>query len=397
MNPMHPENRDQSRDGAGRRLSLTLWLVFATLAGLTVWAAFAKVDESARALGTVIDSNRIQVIQSVDGGVLEKLHVREGDPVKQGQILATFDETRTRAALVQSEAKRAGLQASLARLMGEFASQPPRFAPDLRAFPGILSTQQTLFEGRQKALHAELGSLTEIARLARKELGIVQKLVKTGDAAEIDLVRLERAATDAEAQIANRRNKYIQDVSAEMAKAREELDQVEQERTQRQQQIKNMVLRSPMNGTVKNVRVTTLGGVLKPGDELMQIVPGNDQLIVEAKVLTRDIGRLREGLPATIRFDAFDYAVYGTVDGEVTYISPDSLRDETQRPENPAATYYRVHIKTAKPALVTSIGKRITVIPGMTATVDIKVGERSVLAYLLKPFSRTMTDAFREH
>jgi adhesin transport system membrane fusion protein len=381
--------------GNGKRLSVIVWLLLAVLGGLIAWANYAVVDEAARATGTVIASSRIQVIQSVDGGVLEKLNVREGDSVKEGVVLAVFDETRTRAALAEIEAKRAGLHANLARLEGEFYDHSPRFPAEVSRFPELRITQQAMYDGRRRALNQELKSLSELARFARQELAIVEQLVKTGDASEIEMVRLQRMASEAEGQLANRRNKYIQDVSTEMARVREELEQVQQQITQRRQQLANLVLKAPMSGTVKNVRFTTVGGVLRPGDELMQIVPTDDQLMVEAKVMTKDIGRLRPHLPATIRFDAFDYAVYGSVEGEVTYISADSMRDETQR--NDSTTYYRVHVRTVKPGPVTSIGKRIDVIPGMTATIDIRVGERTVLAYLLKPFTRIMTESFREH
>ena len=185
-------------------------------------------------------------------------------------------------------------------------------------------------------------------------------------------------------------------MSAELAKVREDYEQVEQQVTQKRQQLANSVISSPASGIVKNVKFTTLGGVLRAGDELLQVVPVDDQLIVEAKVLPRDIALIRPGLPATIKFDAYDYTVFGIVDGEVTYVAADTMRDDSQRTDSAAATYYRVHIRTTAPGPVTRTGRQIDVLPGMTAQVDIRTGQRTLLTYLLKPVTKTLTEAFKE-
>jgi adhesin transport system membrane fusion protein len=212
----------------------------------------------------------------------------------------------------------------------------------------------------------------------------------------VELLRARKALTEAESAVANRRNKYIQDASTELAKVREDYEQVEQQLRQKRQQVVNSIIRSPMSGVVKNVKFTTLGGVLRAGDELLQVVPVDDQMIVEAKVLPRDIALIRPGLPATIKFDAYDYTIFGIVDGEVTYVSADTMKDETQRSDSHTATYYRVHIKTTAPGPVTRTGRHIEVLPGMTAQVDIKTGQRTLLMYLLKPVTKTLSEAFRE-
>src|SRR5206468_3890192 len=217
------------------------------------------IDESTRASGTVIASSRVQVIQSVDGGVLEQLRVREGDRVRKGEVLAVFDETRTRASLQETEAKRTSQRATMARLEAELGGTEPQFAPELtKRFPAVVQ---------------------------------------------------------------------VQDVSAELAKVREDYEQVAQQVTQKRQQLANSVVSSPASGIVKNVKFTTLGGVLRAGDELLQVVPVDDQMIVEAKVLPRDIALIRPGLKATLKFDAYDYTVFGIVDGEVTYVAADTMRD----------------------------------------------------------------------
>jgi adhesin transport system membrane fusion protein len=377
--------------------SILIWSLIVAVGALIAWAHHSLIDESTRASGTVIASSRVQVIQSVDGGVLEQLRVHEGDRVRKGDVLAVFDETRTRASLQETEAKRTSQRATLTRLEAELADSEPNFAPELmKRFPAVVQVQQSLYRERRKALAAELQSLADVARLARDELAMVERLVATGDASRVELLRARRAATEAESALANRRNKYIQEVSTELAKVREDYEQVEQQVTQKRQQLANSVVTSPASGIVKNVKFTTLGGVLRAGDELLQVVPVGDQLIVEAKVLPRDIALIRPGLPATIKFDAYDYTVFGLVDGEVTYVSADTMRDESQRGDSPAATYYRVHIRTTASGPVTRTGRHIEVLPGMTAQVDIRTGQRTLLTYLMKPLTKTLTEAFKE-
>jgi adhesin transport system membrane fusion protein len=378
------------------RLSLLIWLLAVALGALVYWAHTSEVDEATRATGAVIASSRVQVIQAVDGGQLVELRVREGDRVKEDDVLARFDNTRTQAALVEIEAKRAALRANLARLRAELDGGDPTFPNEVKRFPALIQAQLDLLGDRRKALSAELRSMTDVAELAKDELAITERLVKTGDASQIELLRSKRAAMEAQATLANRSNKYVQDVSAEVAKVREELEQVEQQATQRRQQVTNIVIKAPMGGIVKNVRFTTLGGVLRPGEELLQIVPVEDQMIVEAKVAPRDIALIRPGLPGTIKFDAYDYTVFGAVDGEVIYVSADTMRDETVRADAPGATYYRVHVRTTAPGPTTRTGKQVEVIPGMTAVVDIRTGKRTLLEYLLKPVTKTMSEAFRE-
>jgi adhesin transport system membrane fusion protein len=378
------------------RLSLVVWLLVIAMAALVAWAYHSVVDEATRASGTVVASSRVQVIQSVDGGVLEKLRVHEGDRVKKGEVLAVFDETRTRASLQETEAKRTALRANMARLEAELEGREPVFAQELMRFPAVVRLQESLYRDRRKALGAELQALASVARLAKDELAMIEPLAANGDASQVEVLRARRAAAEAESQFENRRNKYQQDVSAELARVREEYEQVEQQVTQKRQQLANAVIRSPANGIVKNVKFTTLGSVLRAGDELLQVVPVDDQMILEAKVLPRDIALIRPGLQATIKFDAYDYTVFGIVDGEVTYVSADTMRDEGQRSDSAAATYYRVHVRTTAPGPVTRTGQRIEVLPGMTAVVDIRTGQRTLLMYLLKPVTKTLSEAFRE-
>lgn len=382
--------------GNRSRLGLLVWGLLITLGLLVAWAHYSIIDETARAGGTVIASSREQVVQAVDGGALAQLKVREGDRVKEGDVLAVFDDARTRAALMEIEAKAASLRANTARLTAEIGGGEPNYPSDALRYPAVVRAQTELLNERRRALAEELRSLAEVAKLTQQELAITEKLLGSGDVSQIEVLRARRAATEAQAQLANRRNKYIQDASAELARAREDLEQVDQQAAQRRKQLSNVVVRAPMGGVVKNVRFTTLGGVLRPGDELLQIVPVEDRLILEAKVQPKDIALVRPGLPATIRFDAYDYTIYGVVEGEVIYVSADTMREEARQADGSPSVYYRVHVRTTSIGPVTRTGRKVNVIPGMTGVVDIRTGQRTLLAYLLKPIVKIFSESFRE-
>ena len=376
-------------------ISMTVWLILAALAGSFYWAQISDIDFVARAPATVISSSRIQVIQAVDGGVIESIRVREGDRVKRGQILARFEELKTRSVLGEAQAKRAALLANVARLQAELSGRAITFPSEVLRYPDMLQSQQELMAGRRKNLESDLRALDEALKFSRDELSMMERLFKGGDVSQLELIRARRLVTEAQAKISNRKNQYLQDANAELTKNREELAQVEQQALQRNQQLVNVTIRAPMSGIVKNVRFTTLGAVLRPGDELMSIVPVEDELIIEARVSPKDIGFVREGLKAMIKFDAYDYTVYGTIEEKVSYVSADSVRDESQRNTDVNTSYYRVHILT-KSSVMTRVGKTIDLIPGMTASVDIRLGSRSVLDTLLKPIMKTFSEAFSE-
>lgn len=376
--------------------SVLIWLVAATLGGLVAWASVSKVDQVVRAQATVIASRRVQVIQSVDGGVLIQLGVAEGDRVRKGQVLARFDETRTRSELDATQAKRASLLATTARLRAELDNAATvNYPAEVRRYPEIMRDQNSLLAGRRANLHTDLATLGGIVRTAREELQITEKLLADGDSNRVELLRATRQLAEAQARMDSRRNQFVQDVNAELTKTRDELEQIQEQNTQRKRQLDNIVVVAPMDGIVKNVRFTTLGAVLKPGDELLSIVPLDDRMIVEAKVAPRDIALVHPGLESMIKFDAYDYTVYGAVPGQVSYVSADSMREEGQRPDAPGSTYYRVHVVTASPA-ATHTGRSLDVIPGMTTTIDIRTGRRTVLEFLLKPVIKTFSEAFGE-
>lgn len=374
--------------------SMLLWTFVAAFILFFAWAYHYQIDQTTRGVGSVISSSRVQVIQAVDGGVLHALKVKEGDRVRRGQVVALLDQTRFGASVRELDARLAAMMAQGARLRAEVLGSPTvKFPPEVLGFPDLVKVQQALFDQKRQSLREELRTLEVAVKLAREDAHLVAQLAKTGDVSRSEVIRSERALNDAEAQLINRKNKYYQEASAELAKVEDEINQNEQVRTQRNQQLSDSVMRTPVDGIVKNVRVTTQGGVLRAGDELMQIVPLDDKLIVETKVKPADIAQIRVGLPAAIRFDAFDYTIYGAVGGTVTYVSADTIKEESKAGEQ---TYYRVHVETTGNPVRTRTGKQLDIMPGMTAQVDIRTGNRTVLEYLLKPLRKTMTESMGE-
>jgi len=382
--------KGQLNGGTGR---LLIWASAVAIVGFVLWAAWAELDQITRASGQVIASSRNQVIQSPEGGVLAEMLVREGDAVKRGQLLARFDKTKAESGFMEGQSKAMALMATVSRLNAEVFGGKPKFPPELDDYPEFKANQLALFNKRQSAVNDEVSALTKSMKLIKEELEMTMPLLKTGDVSRSDVLRLQRQVVDIEAQITNRRNKYLQDSQTELNKAEEDLAGVTQVVKQRKEQLDYTEIRSPMDGVVRNIQLTTLGGVAKPGEEIMQIVPVDDDLIVEVKVKPADIAFVKPGLPATVKLDAYDYSIYGSLDGKVTYISADTLNEAVRGNDQP---YYRVQIKTSIRNLVGKKSERIDVQPGMTATVDIKTGRKSVLNYLTKPITKTMSESMGE-
>ena len=376
------------------RPSKVLWVLVAAFFAIVIWSYFYRIDQVVRGPGTFIATSRVQVIQAVDGGMITSLKVKEGDRVAQGQILATLDDTRNVAAVRELDGRLAALYAKAARLKAEIAGTDfVKFPAAVKKFPEIIRVETALFNQRTSGFQEEMRTASVAVNLAREDAQLVADLASNGDVSRSDVIRAQKAVNEAEAMMINRRNKYLQDVGTDLTKAEDEIGQNEQIRAQRQQQLGNTVLKASVPGIVKNMRLTTAGSVLRAGEELMQIVPVDDDLIVEVKVRPTDIAQLRPGLPANIRVDPYDYTIYGAVAGKVSYISADTLKEDTRAGEQ---VYYRVHVTTKGSPVVTQTGKEIEILPGMTSQVDIRIGDRTVLEYLLKPLRKTLTESFGE-
>lgn len=374
-----------------------IYRALAVIAGVVVvawiWASWAMLEEQIRAPGTVIVSSRSQVVQVVDGGVLRKLHVREGDLVKAGDLIAELDTVRFEASSEEIAVKVISLRGTVARLQAELEGRDSiAFPKEVLDRPEVVTSQRNLFDRRRQLQEEELSAINGSLKLATEELDLLEELAKGGDASRSEVLKARRQVNELRATATNKRNGYRQEAQAELTKSRGELEQAEQVLTQRREALQSTRLRAPMTGAIKNVRITTLGAVLKAGDELLQIVPSDDPLIIEAKVQPADVAFVRNDLRANVKLDAYDYTVYGSLKGHVIYISPDTLEEEDLRSEEEPT--YRVHIQIDE--IPQDRKHAIDVIPGMTATVEIITGERTVAQYLLKPLRRVSSEALVE-
>jgi len=377
---------------ANSSVRLTLWVAMAGLVVLTAWAGMTEIDQVKRAQGQVIASDRTQVIQAVDGGVLRELLVQEGQEVKAGQLLASFEKTRVRAALDDTQGKVMALRITLARLRAEVYGQALSFDPEMKAYPSLIENQTNLFNRRKTAFTEDIQALRKVRAVLLEENAMITKLESTGDVSQADILRSRRQIADIEAQITTRHNKFFQDAQAEMTKAQEDLNAQTEALNDRTQLLEQTDMTAPSRGLVKNIRVTTLGGVVRAGDTVMELLPTQSGLVLEAKVYPGDIAFVTVGQAANVKLDAFDASIYGGFRGEVVYVSPDTLTEETQRGPQP---YYRVHVKIGSKDFDSEKARRMEVRPGMTAQVDLVVGQRSILSYLINPVSKVMSQALR--
>ena len=373
-----------------RALSGLLLVVFV----LAVWSVWAELEEQIRARGKVVVSSRSQVIQIVDGGVLAKLNFKEGDHVREGEVIAELQTVRFQASAQEIATKVAGLKAAVTRLEAELEGVEPKFDKTLtKDYSDLVTSQQNLYNRRVQLQEEEQAAIARSVVLAEQELEALNALQKTGDAALSEVIKIRRQVSELKASAVNKKNAYRQEAQSELAKSRGELEQAMELLTQRTEALNATQIRAPLSGVVNNIKFTTMGAVLRAGDEIMRIVPSDESLLIQAEVSPRDVGFLRVGLPANIKLDAYDYVIYGSLQGTVTYISPDTIEQEyAKQDEEPK---YQVNI-TVNPESVEKNRKIKELIPGMTTTAEIITGKKTVAQYLLKPLLRARSEALTE-
>jgi adhesin transport system membrane fusion protein len=382
---------------------LSVSLLAAMIGAFLLWASRAELEEVTRGNGRVIPSSKEQVIQSLETGVLTELLVREGDRVERDQPLLRIDDTRASALYRELEGKVAALSAQAARLRAEAYGTPLVFPDEPGRSATLVRRETEAFNARRRAVDEAAAALRQGIALLDREIEIVDPLVSRGLVSEVEALRLKRQRNDLALQLADRQNRYRADAAAELNRVEAELAQTRESARARADAYRRTELRSPTRGTVKSVRVTTIGGVIQQGQELMQIVPVEDTLVVEAFVKPADVAFLHPGQRAVVKLSAYDYAIYGGLDGTVEFISPDTLRDERRGslagagapdPDETGA-FYRVLVRTATTSLRAPDGRELPIIPGMTASVEMLAGRKTVLQYLLKPLNRA-GEALRE-
>lgn len=381
------EEKD-SRLTLSRRL---VWILAALFAAGLAWAWFAELDEVATGNGRVVPTSREQVIQSLEGGILAKLFVRQDSIVQPGLVLAQLDPTQAGSTVEESAAKYRAALAASSRLRAEVNQVPLSFPAELDDYPDLKAAETRLYEDRRRSLASSTSLIDESLSFIRKEVAIGESLIEVGAASNVEVLRLKRQRADLELKKADLRSQYIVEARQDLAKADEEVEALAPVVRGRSDTLSRLTLRSPVRGIVKSIEVSTVGGVVPPNGKIMEIIPLNDQLMIEARMAPRDIAFIHPGQRATVKITAYDYSIYGGLEGEVTTISPDTIRDEVK----PEIYYYRVFIRTRSDALVNKAGKRFPIVPGMIATVDVHTGQKTVLQYLLKPLNRAR-EALRE-
>lgn len=382
---LEPDTAIRAETHAVRLIAVACALFF-------IWAFVFPLTEVSSGSGTVVPSSREQVIQSLDGGILASLSVREGDVVEEGELLARLDPTRSASNVEEAEAKYYAAIATAARLRAEIAGdEAVTFPPELDGHDDLKTNETALFVSRRDGMREALAGLTNELALVRQELAITRGLQSSGASSRVELIGLEREAAKTEMDIASLKADRLVKAGEELQNANAEAEVQSSVVRGRSDQLQRLTFRAPMRGVVKDIAVTTIGGVVPPNGDLMTIVPIDDQLLIEAKIAPRDIAFIHPGQEALVKISAYDYSIFGGMKGEVTTISPNTVRDDVK----PEIVYYRVYIRTDSDHLTNKAGTVFPIVPGMIATVDIRTGEKTVWQYLIKPFNRAR-EALRE-
>jgi adhesin transport system membrane fusion protein len=373
------------------------------------WANLFELDQTVRSSGQVIASARNQVIQAADGGVLTQLMVSEGEHVRAGQIVAQLETTRSEASFQEVNGKLLALQAALIRAKAESSEQELKFDAKFDPQQKFKLGQQQIYLQKKQSLEDDLTFLRAGLKLSEEELRISQQLYKSGDLSQVEVMKAQRQVHDSQGRINSLRNKYLQDAKQDVIRLEDEISSNRYKLHERQSLLDHSTLTTPVAGIVKILRINTVGGVLRAGDELMHISPTESAQVIEAKINPRDIGELEIGMPVSIKLDAFDFSVYGMLQGNLSYISSDTLSEAG--PGGSTQTYYRIQValdpaqathptKLASPkSLISGPIQRLNMTslkPGMTATLDIRTRTRTIMHYLTKPVQKAFSGALHE-
>ncbi len=363
---------------------------------MLVWAYFGNIDEVTKGSGVVIPGLKEQVIQSSDGGILESLNVREGDVVEKNQIVARLDATRARAILDETYIKYYTAQASIIRLeslLDDKGACELRFPETLQRYPHLIRSQTAWCRAEKNKLHSSVENFDKNISIIRQQVKLNKDLLAEGANSKMDVLKLEGQLSELESRKADTLTAFQTTFSQELTKTMAEMGALEEQLPGKKDIVNKSVIRSPVRGIVKDIQSTTIGGAIPPNGNLMRIVPLDDVLMIEAKLSPRDIAFIHPGQKAKVKITAYDYAIYGGIEGEVYFISPDTLKEEnTHTKKN---TYYRAYIRTQHDFITNKSGKKFYISPGMIAQVEIKTGSKTVLQYIIKPFNK-INEALRE-
>jgi membrane fusion protein, adhesin transport system len=428
-----PEVNKALIEDAPRVVRLTIWAIIGFFVFLMLWANFAVIDEVTKGDGKAIPSSKIQKIQNLEGGIVSELFVKEGQIVEAGAPLIRLDDTRFASNVGETEADRLSMLLRVERLSAEVDDRPLNFPEDvLKAVPGQAKSEESLYISRRQQLHDEIGGLQEqlIQRqqelrefsskqaqyrqqlgLQRQEINMSEPLVAQGAVSPVEVLRLKRAEVETRGQldattlaipraesaikevqrkIDETRGKFRSEALTQLNEARTDLNKAQATGKALEDRVSRTLVTSPVRGIVNKLLVNTIGGVIQPGSDMVEIVPLDDTLLVEAKIRPQDIAFLHPGQEAIVKFTAYDYTIYGGLKAQLEQIGADTITDEDKK-----TTYYMIKVRTERSHLGTD-EKPLLIIPGMVASVDIITGKKSVLSYLLKPIIRARAEALHE-
>jgi adhesin transport system membrane fusion protein len=428
-----PEVNKALIEDAPRVVRLTIWAIIAFFVFLMLWANFAVIDEVTKGDGKAIPSSKIQKIQNLEGGIVAELFVKEGQIVEAGAPLIRLDDTRFASNVGETEADRLSMLLRVERLSAEVEDRPLNFPEDvLKAVPGQAKSEESLYVSRRQQLHDEIGGLQEqlIQRqqelreftskqaqyrqqlgFQRQEISMSEPLVAQGAVSPVEVLRLRRAEAETRGQldattlaipraesaikevqrkVDETRGKFRSEALTQLNEARTDLNKAQATGKALEDRVSRTLVTSPVRGIVNKLLVNTIGGVIQPGSDLVEIVPLDDTLLVEAKIRPQDIAFLHPGQEATVKFTAYDYTIYGGLKARLEQIGADTITDEDKK-----TTYYIIKLRTDRSHLGTD-EKPLLIIPGMVASVDIITGKKTVLSYLLKPIIRARAEALHE-
>jgi len=415
-----------------RRLKLVLVFWIVAIAGFIIWASFTQIDEITRGTGDIIPSGENQMIQNLEGGIVEDILVNEGDEVQKNQVLLKINNERSKSSYSSNSIKANALQAKILRLRAESLGSNFIVDPKLdKLVPKFVSNEKSLFHTNQEQLHSKLNALKEkLAQtknqledarikkvhlkssltLIRQEVKMTKPMVVKGVRSKVDFLKLQReeneiaqnyssatldvprlksASKETQSNIHETTYLFQSDAKTKLNEAVAELRSLNADNTALKDQVNRTLVRSPMKGIVQKLYVHTVGGVIKPGENIVEVVPSDQTLLVEVKIKPSDIAFIYGGQKAIVKFTAYDFSIYGGLQGKVVLISPDTVKDDKGN------TFYTVRIKTDK-NYISYAGKHLKIIPGMTVSVDITTGKKSVLDYILKPILKTKQYTFTE-
>lgn len=376
-----PEGYSDKETKSSTHLILWITVIFIILGIL--WANFTQVDEVTRGEGKVIPSSQVQVIQNLEGGIIEKIFVKEGQIVNKGQQLVKLDATRFQTAYDEDRLKSLALKIKKERLTAEANNTEFNPSADLvQEMPDVVKNEIALFNSRK----AQLNQLQTNLGLIKKELGLSQPLVAKGAVSDVEIIHLNRDINQLQGQIDDFKSKTLQELNDTVAL----YNSSNQSALSNLDKLKRTSIESPVKGIVKQIKITTVGGISQPGADIMEIVPLEDTLLIEAKILPKDIGFVHIGQNAMIKVAAYDYSIYGGLKGVVESISADTLTDDKD------VSYFLIRVRTQKNYLGGNGTRALYIIPGMTCTMEILTGKKSIMHYLLKPLMKAKENAFTE-